>query len=132
MKTVQVDREKLLATLKSNLAKHKKEYEEAVEGFKASRLELIKTIQAAATLAVNENTSFARKGLESAFEELKRLANPVDYSGSYEQAIMLMNWEERSTIDLTVDDFESYVRDNWNWRSAFKHLHSTYSNSGIR
>jgi hypothetical protein len=40
-----------------------------------------------------------------------------------------MEWEERDTVELSVNDFECYVRDNWSWQRSFKMSVSNYSHS---
>jgi hypothetical protein len=56
-----------------------------------------------------------------------RLERPVNNSDSYEQAIKLMEWETRDKIELSINDFECYVQDNWNWSRSFKTAHANYS-----
>lgn len=127
VKTVIVERKRLQATLSENLEIHKKEFAEAMGGFESARLDLVFKIKEQATLAAEANNSANRKKIHEAYSEFSLLERPVDNSNSYVQAIALMEWETRDKIELSINDFEAYVQDNWTWSKSFKHAHSNYS-----
>ena len=129
VKTVIVMRARLAETLQKNLATHKKEYAEAMDGYRAQRLELLQGVRDAASTACESNTKDNRQELEDAYYAYSRLDIPKNHAHSYEQAIALMEWETRDEIELSINDFECYVQDNWNWKRAFKASHANYSAS---
>ena len=128
VKTVRVKTAQLKETLRSNLEKHRREYNEAREGWIAERKEAMATLSAATAACAKESTKKTREEVRDTFHAWNNLAAPRDHSGDYEQAIALMEWETRDEIDLSINDFECYVRDNWNWQREFKMSHANYSN----
>ena len=130
VKTVIVERKRLQETLATNLEIHKKEFTEAMEGYRAAQADKIRLISKAAQTAVADPTEENRKDVHQAYVEFRDLERPVDNSKSYTQAIRLMEWETREEIELSINDFECYVEDNWTWSRSFKSAHSNYSPSG--
>jgi hypothetical protein len=129
VKTINVERARLQATLATNLEIHKKEYAEARAGYEEKRLELLRTLAEATLFASKrENqTEEARKAVHVAYDAFRNLDRPQDHSNEYEQAIALMEWETREKIDISISDFEKFVRDNWHWKGQFKLQHSSYT-----
>jgi hypothetical protein len=127
VKTILIERSRLQATLSANLEIHKKEYAEAKAGYEEKRLELIRRLADVATHCCAKNTEANRKGIHESYNEFARLEKPQDHSSEYEQAIALMEWETRDKVDISINDFERFVRDNWSWKSQFKNAHSNYT-----
>lgn len=129
VKTILIERSRLQATLSTNLETHKKEYAEARRGYEEKRLELLrKHAEAALFASKRENqTEAARKAVHESYNEFSRLEKPHDHSNDYEQAIALMEWETRKEIEISIPDFERFVRDNWNWKAQFKNAHMSYT-----
>jgi len=139
VKTVQVEKPRLILTLQENMAKHQREYREAVVGYNQEMVVLLRRLKddVSKSLAIWERPSrdlptTATVNLEEIHEvqsEITSLELPRDHSDSYQQAIALMDWETRDTIELSINDFECYVRDNWNWMTSFKNSVANYSSS---
>lgn len=125
MQTVKVEVSRLKDTLSKNLETHRAEYKEARAGFEDARRQAIAKLGEVAASCMD--TKEGRQAVHDAYEELTELDKPTDHSKSYEQAIALMEWETRGVIDLSVTDFERYVRDNWSWTASFKNSASNYS-----
>lgn len=127
IKTVTVNREKLLHTLKDNLTIHKEVYEEAMKGYEGAKITKMVDLSTAASQATRENTSSNRKAVHEAYTAYAHLSRPQDQSESYELAIEIMKWETEEKIELNINDFQCYVRDNWNWKDAFRGSVSAYA-----
>jgi hypothetical protein len=127
VKTVVVDRSRLASTLANNLETHQREYLEARSGYESKRLELIRKLSDVSLAAYKNNTEATRKAVHEAYNEFAQLEKPVDHSDEYKQAIRLMEWETRDKIELSINDFECYVEDNWQWKHQFKAAHANYS-----
>ncbi len=127
MNTVIIERKRLQATLSANLEIHKKEFEEAIAGFREKRMELYRELRDVTDASIEGTSSASRKKVSDAFYTLNQLERPVNNSNSYEQAIVVMEWETRDEIELSIHEFEAYVRDNWNWTASFKNAHANYS-----
>lgn len=114
--SVNVSREKLLATLKENLKKHKIEYEQAVIDYR-------KALQADLTAAlVKVNDPF------SSLDKIKvDFSHPQSYADQYQQVIDMLEWSTDDVINLDSQAFRAYIKDEWSWKSSFQMLSSTYS-----
>lgn len=132
VKTVNVEVRRLAKTLTENLETHQREYAEARRGFESTRTDLIRKIQVAASTAAGADTEPNRKALHEAYNAFSHLEKPVDHSNEYKQAIRIMEWETREKIDLSINDFECYVEDNWNWKNQFKNSHTNYTVGAAR
>ena len=128
VQTIKVEVRRLQETLAENLEIHKKEFEEAWAGYEDARRQAI--IHLGNVSGACSHTSDDRAKIHHAYRKFTGLDRPQDHSQSYEQAIVAMEWETRKEIDLSINDFECYVRDNWKWKESFKTSHSNYSPSG--
>lgn len=130
VKTVTVDRDKLKEKLRENLARHTQDYVEAMEGFRDARRQAVSKLHAAAGAFDGSEESVL--SVQRAFGEFNGLAEPQDHSKDYDQAIALMDWEQREQIELSINDFECYVRDSWSWKRRFAESVINYKASAAR
>lgn len=112
--TTTVAKDKLLATLKANLAKHSDIVREAREGY-------VKRAKAALESRLNE----IRQGKVVALSFT--LSPPQDYSEIYRTSIQMLEWNTEETVDLQPDEFKQLVLDQWDWRDNFLASNSHYS-----
>ena len=141
-RTVEVNREKLLTTLKKNREVHVHDYEKAKAGYKSVLLE-----------RVNDAFSEAQKILEKRYEAMKvRVADlteadiekqrdtmylvdsvqiemkvPRSFVKEYDAAIAMATWDVRETLELTYAEFTCFVRDEWDWKSGFDAVSIMYA-----
>lgn len=127
IKEVKVNRKKLLTTLKENLTKHKAAYEDALAGYHAEKEKKLEALCAATNAAVSDNTETNRKTVHDAYRAFAHLERPSDHSESYELAIEIMQWEEETEVKLSINDFQCYVRDKWNWKDQFRNSVLNYA-----
>lgn len=120
-------------TLQTNLERHKKNFAEAMVGFEAARKDKLRDVERAAKGAYDAVGSTALSdslsSLEKAYQSYQLLQKPQNHAESYEQAIALMEWDTRAEIELTIEEFENYIRDNWKWTFDFHNTVGNYSNS---
>lgn len=113
--TTRVERAKLLATLRANLAEHRRIVEDARLGYveKAKR-------------ALESRLAQLRDGRPVAlgFHDLKP---PVDHSEVYRNSIEMLEWNTQEFVDLEADEFRQLVRDEWDWTDGFLQETSGYS-----
>ena len=122
MKTITVEKDRLVKTLNENLEIHRREFGEATEGFRNAQNKAIRVLYEASGVGRGNIQK-----VHDAYRALNVLDVPQDHSPDYERAIGLMDWEVDDTVKLSVSDFENYVQDNWNWKRGFKASHSNYS-----
>lgn len=128
IKTVNVNRSQLLTTLESNLKTHKEVFREAMKGYQDAKITKMIALHGAAEKAVNSNNEENRKAVHEAYSTYANLRRPQDHSESYELAIEIMKWETEDTIELSINDFQCYVRDKWNWKEQFRGSVTAYAN----
>lgn len=126
---VKVDRQELLAKLKANLTTHKELYLEAVRGYEDAKVALLRELQGAVNKAVSNNTEDHRRGVHVAYEKFSNLQRPQDHSESYELAIEIMVWEKKDHVELSINDFQCYIRDKWNWKVNFANSVKNYASA---
>lgn len=112
MKTVKINRERLLAQLKLNRETHIAEYKEAHELYLAEAVEGLKKM--------------LKDAKAGKVQHHLHLEIPQSYEASYDRAIAMLEWSTDETVELDHSEFESYVRDNWNWKQNFTALAASY------
>lgn len=127
MKTVVVDKESLALCLATNLEKHKKEYVEARMGYEDAQRQALAKLSKRAAFAATSGSAEGRNSVKEAWDKYRKLDVPQNHTDVYEQAIMLMEWEKRDEVELSINDFECYVRDNFEWSRNFRSMHKAYS-----
>jgi hypothetical protein len=140
-RSVEVNRVKLLATLKENLTTHVAEYEEAMAGYKSELISRTKVAfeKAKVKLAEKETATLAKFAkltqedivkqrdyvtlLESETIEMKV---PRSFAEEYKAAIDMFTWDVREVIELTYAEFTCFVRDQWDWKAGFTAVSAMY------
>ena len=119
-RTVEVNRLKLIETLKSNRGKHVKEYEEAKAGYKSALLEKQYEKRKVEIGAIND------EDIEKQEDYVQLLAAvtihmkvPRSFAKEYDAAIDIANWDVRETLELSHAEFTCFVRDEWDWKVEF-------------
>jgi len=106
MKTVRVNKGELIQIITENKRKHRDLFSKAFDGY---RLECIAIL--------TENLNSLQKGICRAviFHEQA----PEDHSEDYNTVLNMLNMSTDSIIELTHQEFQQYVEDNWNWRERW-------------
>lgn len=114
MQTVEVDKTRLLVTLKENRSKHREIFLDAQEGYrKAVIAELEKMLEEA-----RDNKRIRRS---------VQLTEPVDQTQDYDAAIAQLEFEINPTVKLSQGDFHCFVLDKWSWKNQFAASNSQYT-----
>lgn len=116
-RTLVVKKDRLVEALVRNREAHGAEFAEAKSGFwimveerLAKMLGQVKGGDHTVTLSID-------------------LKPPQDHTDDYTLAIEAMEWEVNDTVEITFADFRRYVKNEWEWQHAHKHLHSFYNAS---
>lgn len=141
-RTVEVNRLKLIETLKTNREKHAKSYEAAILGYKGAAISKLQEANAEAHRALDKNLQKCLIELqdfnpERAEQQADRLILvqqfavdlkvPRNYTDSYDAAIALAEWDVRETLELSYSEFQCFVRDIWDWTEEFHMTAMSYS-----
>lgn len=65
------------------------------------------------------------------FNNSLSLVAPESHVEDYDRVIDLLKYTVADKVELSIKDFESYVRNNWAWRQSFLGTNATYTNSLI-
>jgi hypothetical protein len=119
MKSIKVNKDDLLTTLKANKDQHVKEYKEALRGYRVR-----------AAVALSEELKNIEEGRE--FNTYFSLNKPVSYEKEYATVIGMLEMDLFSEVELDMTEFVKYVNDDWSWKSSFSSSNSGYSGySGV-
>lgn len=106
MYTVNVEKGRLLETLRQNLEVHKAEYAEAIENYP----EVV-----AHELRKRASQIDAGNPVDLQFN----LPKPQSFESEYGDAIQMLEWATDEVIELDQQQFKQYVQDEWHWQRAF-------------
>jgi hypothetical protein len=113
MRTVQVRKDQLLDVLQTNRDRHETTFEKAYEKFtKAVERELEKRLH--------------RIRQSKAVDLVIRLPEPRNMSDSYQRAIEMLKMDTRDEVELTEQEFQQFVQDDWTWKREFATTASLY------
>lgn len=141
-RSVEVNREKLIETLKTNKEKHIEEYKKALIGYRE-----------VATAKLKEDGEIARTELENNLKQIAddiqgfdpekphrfsdhfiliqrvimTLSVPKSYADMYGAAIDMALWDVNDNLKLTYFEFQCFVRDKWDWTEDFQTTNMSYS-----
>ena len=113
MNTITVSKANLLETLKKNREEHRGLFLEAQKGFRKAVI---------ATL--DQRLQDARDGKK--IDLRIALPEPQDYTGEFDTAIKMLEWDTGDEVELTMHDFQRYVENQWEWRDAFTRTSGAY------
>lgn len=121
-RTVKADRATLIESLQKNKEAHQAELVEALEGWRIEVEEDLKDVARACRKAAKDTENF------NGFEEchLNVPEKPQDYSDEYDKAIHMFEVEVEEHVELTGDEIEAYIHDNWDWSHHSKALNMGY------
>jgi len=115
MKTVRVEKSKLLNVILVNKAKHVAEYISARKIFIDDAIEKLQSMLDAA------------RGHGKIIQSLG-LIEPQCYVSEYDTVIKMLEMGVDEYIELTQQEFQQYVEDKWQWRNQFLASTSVYNN----
>jgi len=113
--TVVVQKDKLVETLTANRDAHRAIFEEALEGYKVRSIELLE-----------EHIERIKKGKVERI--IVSLPVPEDHTDDYDRALTSLEWSIFDEVELSMREFDQYVRDNWSWKGEFTATTSMYNN----
>lgn len=114
MEEVVVKKDKLLKALHDNRAQHRSEFEKALDGYKARSVELLE----------QHIERIKKNKVERIFVQLPV---PEDHTDDYDRAIATLEWTVFDEVELSIREFDMYVRDNWAWKNEFTTSIAMYS-----
>lgn len=125
--TIEVAVDVLLKKLRTNREKHLKAYETAKEGYYR-----LLAVELAAKRDVLEGIKL--KPSLRKYASLSGIVNqkPTNYLAYYDQAIEMLEFALDETIRLNSDQYQQYVKDEWNWKPNFTTSNVAYAAAARR
>lgn len=119
MRKVTVRKADLLETLKTNRETHEADFDIAWEKYREQ--------------AISNVTALldSLKDLSEAYEvELfVNLSKPELHTDDFDRAIEMIDWEVSDEVELTEQEFQQYVQNNWHWMGKFRQDNVFYTGS---
>ena len=94
-RTIKVDKNELIETLKKHKVKHIEDYDKAVKAYKIESIKQLKNL--------------IEKAENNELDLRLQLTEPVDNSSNYDSIISMFEWEVKDEVELTQDEFKEYV-----------------------
>jgi len=118
MRTVKVEKARLLAKLKENRESHRAEFLKAQSGYRAEVVEQLD------------------KALENARNGKKiityfNLPAPTDQTSDYDAAIEMLDWAVGDEVELEEQAFRQYILDDWTWKQSWGLSNSVYLSKSL-
>jgi hypothetical protein len=108
MRTVTVNKTDLVKKLRENRTQH---------AGKVNTARGIYRQKVVAELEIRLEQAKNGRDIDPGFLHL--LPIPRDYTEEYDRALAVCEWEVGAEIQLTQEDFNRYVLDQWEWHQAF-------------
>lgn len=113
MRTVKVTKADFIERVQVNRDNHRNIFEKAQEGFKERMIE-----------ELERRLEDARKGRE--IQMFIALDPPEDHTHEYDRVLTMARMSTEDVLELTEQEFGSYVMDDWAWKRAFLSNSMTY------
>lgn len=120
--TVEVAVPKLLATLRKNREKHLKAYEQAKKGY-------YKLLARELQVKMDVVRGISVRPANKKYATLSHVLNqkPTNYLAYYDQAIEMLEFTTDEHIRLDAQQYQQYVKDEWNWSPNFTTSNVAYA-----
>ena len=115
MQNVKVRKSDLMTVVESNRLKHIAEFDSAKKIFIE---DAIAKLQDMLTTAQKNGRIIQNLGL----------TEPISYVQEYDTAIKMLQMSTEDVIELTQQEFQQYVEDQWSWKRNFVASTSIYNN----
>lgn len=120
-RSVNVNRLQLLECLKKNLEIHKKDYQEALVGYKVKlEKDLTDALESLSSLKETE-----LKGFNVEFQ------HPVSHENSYVEVIEMMEMSVDENINLDSQSFRAFIKNDWPWSINFNSTTTLYKSYAV-
>jgi len=118
MQTIQIHKQKLLPIIQANKIKHDNFYNAALSGYWTKAQEVL-----------TERLTNVKNHQE--IDNYLGLSTPENHADDYVRAISMIQLSENDVLQLTEQEFDAYVRNQWGWRKSFNTINSSYTFSGF-
>lgn len=118
MNTIKVEKNRLLNKVRENREKHIVEFKEAITVY---RKELISRLEQELSRLKQNDVNFDYSRI--------RLEVPVSYVAEYDRVISQLEWHADDFVELTTNQVDQYINDNWSWTGGFVNTANFYKSA---
>ena len=140
-RTVTVERQKLICTLKENRSTHSEDYQQAVRDYKDLARDRLAASKRKAEQRLEDRFARISQAIDRFDPDDDELTDrvtvidavtfnlrvPQDHTKAYNVAIQMAEWEVGDTVELTQFQFQCFVLDDWDWKPEFARLQQDYA-----
>ena len=113
MRTVTIERKKLLGILRENRNTHEDEYKDAYAGYLTTCVERLETLLSEFKAGDREMVNWGERPPHSQVKD-------------YDRVIRMLELSVDDIIELTSEEFANYVQDEWHWKQSWELGNSNY------
>ena len=114
MDTITVDKETLLNALRENRDEHQEIFDKAQVVYREKMIEeLDRALQEA------REGGKIRRGFS--------LPVPENHVDDFNTAILMLEWDQGETVEISLREFKMYVENEWGWQRSFAENTGSYS-----
>lgn len=114
---IKAKRDEVLAALRLNRETHKKIVDEAKAGYSDKAAELLRK-------KLDEVVSSGGKFVQALHFSIPL---PIDQTKAYDVAIKMLELSQDDQIELTAQQVQHFVLDDWEWKDVFMNSNKMYS-----
>jgi hypothetical protein len=118
VKTIRIQKAKLVEILQQNSAKHAAAFVEAAEAWRTAQRDKLHV----AIAVLNSHEQAASFNFHA-----WHLPKPETHLEDYGRALRKLELSADDVIELTDEEYRQFVEDEWAWKRAFDHLVGTYA-----
>ena len=122
MKTVRISIDDLKVKLEENLALHDEVYEEAIENYWKTVGKAFKE-----QVVIAEETIRKRNIEHGGINLYVSINAPTSNREAYEDALAMLSYETRDIVELSHNEFKSYILNQWDWSNQFLASNALYA-----
>lgn len=114
-----VQRLQLLGKLKENRERHKNLYEEMCKGY------MVLVEEANEVFQVMLKEEFEKKPPQDVDhtkiyrQAFQHAVRPREHLSDYDETIEMLEWLQEEVVRISLNQFRSWVRDEWDWQANF-------------
>ena len=141
--TVTVKREELIAKLKESREAHRKEYQEALDGYIVETAERVEQTLVALSKLPGGTIAIAAQSIDfpnstdeadprkfSASNIWNDLHAPQSHVNEYDTVIEMLEMSVEDKVSISFSQFRKWVKNEWSWRSKFAATTAAYAGKG--
>lgn len=117
MKKINIKLDVLREILKTNMQKHKEDYEKALLAWKQEMVDKFKQ-----SLLQFEKDEYPDRPSDL----IRDLDRPVSYEEDYQEALDMLSYETSDTVELDTQSFRKYIKDEWDWKELWSMSNTKY------